>query len=32
MPLGPRWGADESDDESYGEYRDFDLDAAGGVA
>ena len=37
MPLGPRWGMDESDDQSYEdqsyeEYDDFDLDAAGGVA
>ena len=32
MPLGPRWGADEGDDQSYEEYDDFDLDAAGGVA
>jgi hypothetical protein len=32
MQQGPRWGMDDSDDEGYEEYRDLDLDAAGGVA
>ncbi len=32
MPMGPRWGVDESDDQSCEEYGEFDLDAAGGVA
>jgi Zn-finger nucleic acid-binding protein len=32
MPQGPRWGMDDGDDESYEKYRDFDLNAAGGVA
>src|SRR5258708_30331713 len=32
MPLGPRWRVNNSDDERYGEYGDFDLDAAEGGA
>ncbi len=32
IPLGPCWGMDDSDAESYEEYEGLDLDAAGGVA
>jgi hypothetical protein len=32
LPLGPRWGADVSDFESYEEDDELDLNAAGGVA
>ena len=32
LPLGPQWGADDSDFESYEEVDELDLDAAGGVA
>jgi hypothetical protein len=32
LPQGPDWGGDDSNAESYGEFRGLDLDAWGGVA
>jgi hypothetical protein len=32
MPQGPRWAASERDGDSYEQYDNFDVDAAGGVA
>jgi hypothetical protein len=32
LPLGPRWGVDDSDVESFEEYAGLDVDAWGGVA
>jgi hypothetical protein len=32
LPQGPRWGVDESGEEGYESYGDFDLNATGGAA